>query len=898
MNRLIGTDPLSLVAVESGLVRAPRADAPAQGDSKLDVPQRAAVIGEPVPIVFCRREFGRGGVLISPPATECRFENDASNNLTASYHLVLGEGQMGGVQVRDVFQRSCRVGTHTQTYDRRAGTWEPGNYITNVNETNDPPTNYSIQEASYHCGSVGLYTGMSTLSFEVTTPDGSDQWNRQVHVFIRNGMEVDRLTEDDTDSSNNYADLVLWSLINCSRLPEQMRDMDRLTTSAEFLKEYNLNCDIYLKESSSLSDFLAKTAAYFLVAETRDDGKYGLRPLLPLNNDYTIKTTAISPVFTFTEDHVDPDSFELSYIPLSDRKPFCVQILWRQQFDDDFGIVRSSEVRYENTALDGPYEQHDLSEFCTYEPHAIKVAAYILARRRHIAHTLRIALTGFDFTEVTLYPGDIVRVNLQRSTHEDGATAHNFLYEVARITKTLMGKTQLELTHFPVDASGASLVAIDVANAEGSGILLEKNSDVISCDVNSSTDLTIPDEEFTTGFDLDPGGELVEPEPEAVPEAVPEDGEPTTCAIYFHSIAWEDDTTLVVKVRVSPTGLAPEDGSGNLTATLSSGTVVAVDRAGRAINPQPGTLPSLSFTGTVALEYTAENYPDDNVAEPLPSDRIIEGEFQIDYSLSDFPVLDEENYVEFRMPVLVSSTSGGFDEVTVLNSAVAVFEPKVDGGGNGGDALLLLHMDGSNNSTTFTDSSPNSLTVTAHGNAKISTADPKFGTGAGLFDGNGDYLTVDDPSLALGTGNFTIEAWVKVPSDHAGAGYTALCMYPELDDDTGLYVYVYPNGNCTIMWFDGINNDSAESNDHFSLNEWAHIAVVRESGVVYLYVNGIKQVGGDSSYSNQPSLTSSVLSIARSGFTNEDFKGKIDELRIKDTAVYTANFTPPTAPFD
>jgi hypothetical protein len=55
---------------------------------------------------------------------------------------------------------------------------------------------------------------------------------------------------------------------------------------------------------------------------------------------------------------------------------------------------------------------------------------------------------------------------------------------------------------------------------------------------------------------------------------------------------------------------------------------------------------------------------------------------------------------------------------------------------------LLLHGDGANGSTTIVDSSPSPKTVTAVGNAQISTAQSKFGGSSLAFDGSGDYLTV------------------------------------------------------------------------------------------------------------------------------------------------------------
>lgn len=509
MSELIGSDPLALLALESGLIRGPLEDAGAQGDSKLDSQQRAAAIGEPVPIVFGKRVGDYGGVLISPAATEARFSNDASNAVTASYHLVLSEGQIGSIQVRDVFQRSCRVGSHSQTYNRRAGTWTPGNFIS-------AQAGYTMPECPYYCGTVGLYTGMSTLSFTVTVPNGVDQWNRQVHCFIRNGMEVPRLIEGSVGSSNNFADLVNWSLVNCARLPSSLIDSASLTAAANFLSTNNLTCDINITKSNNLEDFIARVAPYFLLAQTRNDGKRGMRSLLPLNANYTIKTTAIAWEFLFNEDYILPGSFELSYIPLSDRKPFVVQSIWRQQLTDDFGIIRTSEVRYQNEAADGPYEQHDLSEFCTREDHAVKVAAYIRSRRKWITHTARWVSRSQDFNP-TLVPGDICRVRLERNVAGMTPGVHDYLYQVDRITKTMEGDVQIEATHFPIDEQGRSLVALDVAGTTGSGILLSSNKSGVGCDVNSSGDTTVPAESWTAGSAIDGGDIPMPPLPPPLP---------------------------------------------------------------------------------------------------------------------------------------------------------------------------------------------------------------------------------------------------------------------------------------------------------------------------------------------------------------------------------------------
>lgn len=516
---LIGSDPLAVAAIQEGMIPAPLRDGAAEGESQLDVPQRAAIIGEPIPVVFARRVGDYGGVLINPPATEARFSNDASNAVTASYHLVLSEGQIGSIQVRDVFQRSCRVGSHSQTYGRRAGTWTPGNVIT-------AQPGYTMPQCPYYCGNVGVYRKMSTLSFQVTIPNGSDLWNRQVHCFIRNGLEVTRLVDGVTGSSNNYADLINWAMRK-GKIKASMIDTTALTAAANFVNANDLTCDIYIRESANLGDFLADLSPYFLLTETRNDGKRGLRPLLPVNANHTIKTTAIQWEFLFNEDYIIPGSFEFSMIPPADRKPFAVQAIWRQQLTDDFGIIRTSEVRYPGEAEDGPYEQHDLSAFCTRETHAVKVAAYIRARRKWITHTARWVTRAEDFN-TTLIPGDICRVKLTRDVSGSSIGVHDLLYQVDTITKTMEGDVAIEATHFPVDRQNRSLVALDVANTTASGIILTSNKTGVGCDVNSSGDTTVPAETFTPGVALDGATSLPTPPSNLPPGGAPPSGGSST----------------------------------------------------------------------------------------------------------------------------------------------------------------------------------------------------------------------------------------------------------------------------------------------------------------------------------------------------------------------------------
>jgi hypothetical protein len=499
MTWLKTSDPLALLAIQAGQVQNPSQQNGAVGGGSLDTDQRAISIGEPVPIVFARRRDNAGGVLISPGATEARFENDTSNNVTAFYLLPLSEGRMDSIQVRDVFQRACRSGTFTQTYNRRAGTWQPGNFIVDRDGFDKP-------EASYICGSIGLYPDISTLSYQVTIPNGFDQWRRQVHLFIRGGMWVTRLADSVLGPSDNFSDLARWMLLNSGRVPSALLDTTAFTSAAQFLEANQFRCNIWIQEAENFGDFIAKLSPYFLLGESNNGGKKGLRPLLPVNNDGTINTGAIDWSYIFTENEILPGTLEIEYSNYADRQPFVAQMIWRQELEDDAAIIRTAEVRYINTAEVGPYESHDLSGFCTTETHAVKVGAYILARRVFVSHTARFAARPQAHNRL-LSPGSIIRVKLGRNASGGGASEHDYLYQVERIGKTLAGDVSYECSHFPIDSQGRSIIALNVANATGTGILLTSNSTGVGCDINSGTDNTIPVESFIVpGSEFDIGG--------------------------------------------------------------------------------------------------------------------------------------------------------------------------------------------------------------------------------------------------------------------------------------------------------------------------------------------------------------------------------------------------------
>jgi hypothetical protein len=205
---------------------------------------------------------------------------------------------------------------------------------------------------------------------------------------------------------------------------------------------------------------------------------------------------------------------------------------------------------------------------------------------------------------------------------------------------------------------------------------------------------------------------------------------------------------------------------------------------------------------------------------------------------------------------------------------------------------LLLHGDGTNGSTTITDSSPTPKTVTAVGNAQISTTDPKFGAGSIFLDGTGDWLTTpSNAGFAFGTADFTVEGWLKPAA--VTAADRIIFDSRATSTDTGIVFFIDPDGR-----LNSFQGSSLRANSGLLLltsNVWQHFAYVRAAGVLYVYIGG--SLGGSAA------LTTDLTSpgTVRIGVRQDDtlpYNGYIDDLRItKGIARYTANFTPPTAPF-
>jgi hypothetical protein len=206
---------------------------------------------------------------------------------------------------------------------------------------------------------------------------------------------------------------------------------------------------------------------------------------------------------------------------------------------------------------------------------------------------------------------------------------------------------------------------------------------------------------------------------------------------------------------------------------------------------------------------------------------------------------------------------------------------------------LLLHMNGSNGSTTFSDSSNNSLVSTAT-SAVVSTAQSRFGGASGSFNGSTAFLTVNPGGSSpfnLGTGDFTVELSVFISSGQIqsfpiifshGAGATNYGVIA----DTSL---------ATLSFFYGSTRQYVALGG-FAYDTWTNLAISRSGATLSVFKNGVVQ--SSQAVSAQLGDSSAMTVGAEVGGSQNKFKGYVDEFRVtKGVARYTTNFTPPAAQF-
>jgi len=210
--------------------------------------------------------------------------------------------------------------------------------------------------------------------------------------------------------------------------------------------------------------------------------------------------------------------------------------------------------------------------------------------------------------------------------------------------------------------------------------------------------------------------------------------------------------------------------------------------------------------------------------------------------------------------------------------------------------VLMLHMNGTDESTTFTDDSfATQHTMTAQNGAEIDTAESVFGSASGLFTGATAYVdTPDNVDFTWGTADMTWEARIRFTS------FTGNQVIMGRPTSGGSYMYWQVQE--TAIRFRDYNGsniiDFTKTYSALSLNTWYHFVVTRSGSNFRFFLDGVQQGTTTSDASAFVVRTGTTLQVGANSVISHYFNGHIDEFRIsKGVARWTANFTPPTTEY-
>lgn len=159
--------------------------------------------------------------------------------------------------------------------------------------------------------------------------------------------------------------------------------------------------------------------------------------------------------------------------------------------------------------------------------------------------------------------------------------------------------------------------------------------------------------------------------------------------------------------------------------------------------------------------------------------------------------------------------------------------------------------------------------------------------GSVQFNGTNYLQVASSPDFQFGTGAITIEAWIY------RTAASSFYVTGSVQDNLNFFV------SDTQFGFWGGSGTFFTRAYNFPVNTWHHVAIVRDDtsiGNTRVYANGV-QVGQTATWStNYSSAIEPLVGRSNTGGSSVYANGYISNLRIADTAVYTADFIPPVVP--
>ena len=229
----------------------------------------------------------------------------------------------------------------------------------------------------------------------------------------------------------------------------------------------------------------------------------------------------------------------------------------------------------------------------------------------------------------------------------------------------------------------------------------------------------------------------------------------------------------------------------------------------------------------------------------------------------------------------------GLANISLTATSTSLFvtlKPNSNTNGNNAlfDNVVVKQEDAPRDYSANIKGSGTNKTLTANGNAGVGYELGNYYGSAMTFDGTGDYLSItSNTDFALGTGDFTVECWVKFD---ALTGISDLLSSGTQTGGWALYASTLQVGFVA-------QNIEAISGQNLTTDQWIHIAAERYGTTVTIYVNGVASTI-DTSFAHD--ITQNGFAIGAQTTGSDDTDGQIQDVRVyKGVAKYKGGFDVP-----
>lgn len=209
------------------------------------------------------------------------------------------------------------------------------------------------------------------------------------------------------------------------------------------------------------------------------------------------------------------------------------------------------------------------------------------------------------------------------------------------------------------------------------------------------------------------------------------------------------------------------------------------------------------------------------------------------------------------------------------------------------DKKILLNMDGSNGGTSFSDAS--GKLWTRSGTPTISTAQVKYGSASGLFNGSQGISTPHAIDLYLGQLDFQWSAWIYSTS----SAVQDLAAHRHSADNTNFYFFRKETTNKLrfLIKTKNATHTDISTTGTITNNQWVHVRCNRIAGVSNLFIGGVVQsVTGSQATTIAPPVPYPFWVGCGDNSVAGGMIGYMDDVCLEVGGTYSAaSFTPPTA---